>query len=319
MNPHALPTPEDIPVAMARIRSLVKRTPILQSEVLDERLGLELIFKCEHLQKTGSFKLRGAMHAVSHLPDTCTGVATHSSGNHGAALALAAKLRGLTAEVVMPHNAIEAKVRAVKEHGGQVHFCEPTQQAREAGLSQWIKRGHMAIPPYDHPHIIQGQGTAALELIEQSPELDIIVAPIGGGGLISGTALAALNQPTKKRPRVIGVEPKGADDTYRSRLAGHRVSDHHPDTIADGLRAFVGEMNFALIQAHVDEVLCVTESQIIDAMTILMRDLKQVIEPSGAVPLAGVLAYRETFRGQRVGVILSGGNMNLPALIPTNG
>lgn len=316
MSDHSLPKPNDIPIARERIRSQVAQTPIMQSEVIDRHCGASVIFKCEQLQKTGSFKFRGASHAVSHLSDQCPGVATHSSGNHGAALAYAATQRGFRAEVVMPTNAIEAKVQAVNTYGGTVHFCEPTQQAREAGLAEWVSQGLIAIPPYDHPHIIQGQGTAALELMEQVSTLDVIVAPIGGGGLISGTALAALTQPKGSRPRVIGIEPKGADDTYRSVIQGHRVSDHHPETIADGLRAFVGELNFALIQTHVDDVLCVSESQITEAMAMLMKDLKQVIEPSGAVPFAGLLAHPDRFQGQRVGVILSGGNMNLPPLIP---
>ncbi len=320
MDPLSLPTPADIAPAYARIESVVTKTPIMRSDVLDKRLGAHIFFKCEHLQKTGSFKFRGASHAVSYLDDTCPGVATHSSGNHGAALALAASTRGFGAEVVMPRNAIAAKIKAVGTYGGRVHFCEPTQQAREAGLAQWIDQGLVAIPPYDHPHIIQGQATAAWELLAQVPELDVLVAPIGGGGLISGTALAALARGQGTVPEVIGVEPQGADDTYRSRALGRRVDDHHPDTVADGLRAFVGEMNFELIQAHVNDVLCVTEDAIIEAMRHLMSDLKQLIEPSGAVPMAGLLAHKKKFENKRVGVILSGGNMNLPqSLIDVEG
>lgn len=312
MDALTLPTPQDVPAAHARIRDLIVETPVMTSEVMDAHLGACLFFKCEQLQKTGSFKFRGASHAVSWLSDNCPGVATHSSGNHGAALALAAHLKGIGAEVVMPKNAIEAKIKAVSTHHGKVHFCEPTQQAREAGLAHWVDQGRVPIPPYDHPHIIAGQGTAALELMSQVKDLDVIVAPIGGGGLISGTALATLALHHPNKPRVIGVEPQGADDTYRSLAAGQRVTEHHPDTIADGLRALVGEMNLALIVAHVESVLCVTEQDIIEAMVWLWRDLKQVIEPSGAVAFAGILAHPEVFKGQRVGVILSGGNMNLP-------
>ncbi len=312
MDSLTLPTPQDVIDAHARIRDLIVETPVMTSAVMDTHCNAQLFFKCEQLQKTGSFKFRGASHAVSWLPDDCPGVATHSSGNHGAALALAAHLRGISAEVVMPQNAIQAKIDAVGTYQGQVHFCEPTQRAREAGLAHWVDQGRVAIPPYEHPHIIAGQGTAAWELMHQVTDLDVIVSPIGGGGLISGTALAtrALNHP--KRPRVIGVEPKGADDTYRSLAQGARVDDHQPDTMADGLRALVGEMNLSLIEAHVESVLCVTEDQILEAMQWLWRDLKQVIEPSGAVALAGLMAHPEIFKGQRVGVILSGGNMNLP-------
>lgn len=313
MDSLSLPTPQDVLDAHARIQDLIVETPIMTSAVMNTHCSAQLFFKCEHLQKTGSFKFRGASHAVSWLPDDCQGVATHSSGNHGAALALAAHLRGISAEVVMPKNAIKAKIDAVGTHHGRVHFCEPTQQEREAGLAYWVDQGRVAIPPYDHPHIIAGQGTVAWELMHQVKDLDVIVSPIGGGGLISGTALAtlALNHP--KRPRVIGVEPKGADDTYRSLAQGRRVDDHHPNTVADGLRALVGKMNLSLIEAHVESVLCVTEDQILEAMQCLWRDLKQVIEPSGAVALAGLMAHPEIFKGQRVGVILSGGNMNLPS------
>jgi len=312
MDSLILPTPQDVIDAHARIRDLIVETPVMTSAVIDALCNAQLFFKCEQLQKTGSFKFRGASHAVSWLPDDCPGVATHSSGNHGAALALAAHLRGISAEVVMPQNAIQAKIDAVGTYQGHVHFCEPTQRAREAGLAHWVDQGRVAIPPYEHPHIIAGQGTAAWELMHQVTDLDVIVSPIGGGGLISGTALAtrALNHP--KRPRVIGVEPKGADDTHRSLAQGRRVDDHQPDTMADGLRALVGEMNLSLIEAHVESVLCVTEDQILEAMQWLWRDLKQVIEPSGAVALAGLMAHPELFKGQRVGVILSGGNMNLP-------
>lgn len=307
-----LPTPDDVILAHQRLQGLVDQTPVLSFESINRCFGMEVFFKCEHLQKTGSFKLRGASHAVSWLDSDCPGVATHSSGNHGSALAKAAQLRGLRAEVVMPKNAIEAKIKAVEMNGGRVHFCEPTQQAREAGLQHWIEQGLVAIPPYDHPHIIAGQGTCAFELIEQVPKLDAIFSPIGGGGLISGTALACLAATSGQPPKVFGVEPKGADDTHRSLKQGRRVDDHQPNTIADGLRAMVGEMNFSLIQAHVAEVFCVEEDEIIKAMEILWRDLKQVVEPSGAVALAGLLNHLPQFQGQRVGVILSGGNLNLP-------
>jgi len=312
MSPFHPPNPSAVIDAHQRIKGLVDKTPILRFEAIDRCFGMEVFFKCEHLQKTGSFKFRGASHAVSWLEPTCPGVATHSSGNHGAALAKAAQSKGIGAEVVMPDNAIEAKVAAVEIHGGRVHRCAPTQKDREAGLAHWVEQGLVAIPPYDHPHIIAGQGTLALELMEQVPNLDAIFSPIGGGGLIAGIALATLTQDASHRPDVIGVEPLGANDTHRSLQKGQRVEDHHPETIADGLRALVGALTFEIIQQHVKEVVCVSEDEIIQAMHIAWRDLKQVIEPSGAVALAGLLANLHAHQGKRVAIVLSGGNMNLP-------
>ena len=304
---------EHVVEAHRRIEPLIERTPVMTSQSLNDELSASVFFKCEHLQKTGSFKFRGASHAVFQLDGACPGVATHSSGNHGAALALAARSMGLPARVVMPRGAIQAKVQAVGQYGGDVEHCQPTQAAREAGLARWVDAGWWPIPPYDHPHIIAGQGTCGLELMDQVADLDVIVSPIGGGGLISGIALATQRQPAHNRPKIVGIEPAGADDTHRSLNAQQRVTEHHPDTIADGLRALVGEMNFDIIQAHVDEVLCVTDRQIVSAMDWLFADLKQVIEPSGAVALAGVLNHPDRFRGQRIGVVLSGGNMDLPS------
>ncbi|MEE4330611.1 MAG: pyridoxal-phosphate dependent enzyme [Wenzhouxiangella sp.] len=305
--------PDDLLLAKQRIREIVLATPIMRSDAIDAELGLQAVFKCEQLQHTGSFKLRGASHAVSLLPEDCPGVATHSSGNHGAALARAARARGLAAQVVMPENAVRAKVDAVRAQGGVVHFCEPTQQAREAGLAEWVARGYEAVPPYDDDRIIAGQGSCALELFEQDPELDFVVAPVGGGGLLAGTALAAR---TLDRPvSVIGVEPDGADDTRRSLAAGERVTEHHPRTMADGLRALIGQRNLELIETHAETVLGVDEHDIVAAMVLVWHHLKQVVEPSGAVALAGVMTHPELFRGRRVGVILSGGNLDIPPLL----
>ncbi len=285
----------------------------MTSDMLDELTGATLFFKCEHLQTTGSFKLRGASHAVSLLPDNCPGVATHSSGNHGAALARAASLRGFRAEIVVPEGAVADKVENIRRHGGNVHFCEPTQAGREAALARLVDEGFAPVPPYDDDRIITGQGSAALELMEQVDDLDMIVTPVGGGGLVSGTALAA--QTAARPPSVVGVEPSGADDTARSLALGRRVDDHRPDTIADGLRALVGERNLALIQRHVDAVLTVSEEQIISAMERIWAQLKQTAEPSGAVALAGILADPDRFSGQRVGVMISGGNLDVSALL----
>lgn len=299
--------------ALAMIAGHVRRTPVMTSESLNRLTGFDLMFKCEQLQRTGSFKFRGASFAVSQLPDDCPGVATHSSGNHGAALAAAAAARGFSADVVMPENAVASKVEAVRAYGGRVHFCEPNQAAREAGLQTLIDQGKTAIPPYDHEHIIAGQGTVALEFLAQVPALDDVVAPIGGGGLLAGITLAAAQ--VAPQVRITGAEPAGADDAARSLAGGERVSDHDPRTIADGLRALIGTRTFAVLAAHGIEVITVSETQIVEAMTLAWRHLKQVIEPSGAVPLAGVLASRDRFAGRRVGVVLSGGNLEVGALL----
>lgn len=306
-------TPHDLLAARERLRERVELTPVMTSRDIDELTGATVFFKCEHLQRTGSFKLRGATNAVAALPADCPGVATHSSGNHGAALALAASQRGMRAEIVVPEGAVPAKVDNIRRCGGHVRFCQPTQAGREAALAERVAAGLVPVPPYDDDRIIAGQGSVALELMEQVERLDLIVAPVGGGGLVSGTALAALTHPTP--PGVIGVEPAGADDTARSLAAGQRVSDHRPETMADGLRALVGERNLALIERHVREVVTVGEEAIADAMAVVFSRLKQVVEPSGATALAGVLSRPGAFAGRRVGVILSGGNLDVTACL----
>lgn len=305
--------PADIQTAHRRIAHAIRRTPVMNAPEINEMLGLELFFKCEQLQHTGSFKLRGATHAVSLLPDDCPGVATHSSGNHGAALARAARDRGLPAHVVMPENAVDFKVEAVRRYGGEVHFCAPNQQAREAGLAEWVEKGFEAVPPYDDDRIIAGQGTCAMELLEQVDDLNLVIAPVGGGGLLAGTALAVMAH--AGAVEVYGAEPSGADDTARSLAAGSRVEDHHPDTIADGLRALVGVRNLGIIQNQVRAVVTVSESRIVDAMDLAWSGLKQLIEPSGAVALAAVMDRAEAWRGKRIGVILSGGNLDTAPLL----
>jgi len=299
--------------ALTRIAGLIRRTPVMRSDSLNRRTGLDLVFKCEHLQKTGSFKFRGASFAVSRLAADSTGVATHSSGNHGAALAAAATARGLSADVVMPSNAVSAKVEAVRAYGGRVHFCEPDQASRERGLAELVEAGRTAIPPYDHDDIITGQGTVAVEFLAQEPRLDDLVAPIGGGGLLSGIALAASRQ--APHLRVLGAEPERADDAARSLSAGERVTNHRPDTIADGLRALIGSRNFSILRAHGIEVLTVSEAEIVDAMRQIWQHLKQAIEPSAAVPLAAILRHKERFQQRRIGVVLSGGNMAFDELL----
>lgn len=313
MAVESLLSPEDVVRARERIRSMIRTTPVMTSDVLDELTGARLFFKCEHLQTTGSFKLRGASHAVSLLADDCPGVATHSSGNHGAALARAAALRGFRAEIVVPEGAVACKVDNIRRHGGNIHFCEATQAGREAALARLVEQGFEPVPPYDDDRIIAGQGSVALELMEQVDDLDVIVAPVGGGGLVSGTALAARS--VARSPSVVGVEPSGADDTARSLALGRRITDHDPRTMADGLRALVGERNLELIGRCVETVVTVSEAQILAAMEQIWSNLKQTAEPSGAVALAGILADPDRFRDRRVGVIVSGGNLDVKGML----
>jgi threonine dehydratase len=271
-------------------------------------LGCDLLCKCEHLQRTGSFKFRGASNAVARLREAGISgdVATHSSGNHGSALALAARMDGRTAHVVMPDNASALKVDVVQSNGGVVHFCPPSQDDRESGLARMVQAGHTPIPPYDHFDIIAGQGTAALELVESHPGLDILIAPVGGGGLIGGTALVANDHGIT----VYAAEPAGAADTAASMALGHRVSSVQPDTIADGLRALVGERNFVIIQRHVRQVLTVEEEEIRTAMVFFWRHTRMLIEPSSAVAIAAIRRHPQVFSGRKVGAIISGANIH---------
>jgi len=294
--------------AHERIRGSIRQTPVISEQALDEMLNCRVFFKCEHLQRTGAFKFRGASNAIALLGERNTkgDVATHSSGNHGAALALAASLDGRKAHVVMPENASPIKIEAVRRYGGQIHLCEPTQAAREAGLARLVADGHLAIPPYDHNDIICGQGTAALELFQQQPDLEIVVAPVGGGGLISGTALVASDAGVI----TMGAEPAGAADTAASLKQGKRVESFQPDTIADGLRALVGVRNFDIIQAHVEQVLTVSEEEIREAMRLFWQTFRMLIEPSSAVTLAAIAQNPDLFAGRKLGVIISGANID---------
>jgi threonine dehydratase len=310
-----LPTLADIQHAATRIKPYAHRTPVLTCASVNQLVGAELFCKCENFQKVGAFKFRGACNAVFALSaaEAQRGVATHSSGNHGAALALAARLRGIPAWIVMPKNAPAVKKAAVAGYGGHVVFCEPTQAAREAMLSQvTAEHGATFIPPYNHLHVIAGQGTAALELCEDVSGLDVVLAPVGGGGLISGTALAvtALSPGT----RVIAAEPAAADDAYRSLQAGHIIPSVQPKTIADGLLTSLGDLTFAIIQRHVAQIVTVSEAAIISAMRMVWERMKLIIEPSAAVPLGALLEQRLDLRGQRIGMILSGGNVDLDRL-----
>jgi threonine dehydratase len=304
-----------IRAAHERIRPYVHRTPVLTSSRLDEASGASLLFKCENFQKVGAFKARGATNAVFALDDETArrGVATHSSGNHGAAVARAAKLRGIPAHIVMPSNSATVKIRAIESYGAQIVFCEPTEEAREATCAEVIKGiGAALIHSFENEHVIAGQGTAALELLEDVPDLDIVMCPVGGGGLLSGTAVAAKSmQPNIK---VIAVEPANADDAAQSFRAGRRLVTEKKFTIADGLRTNVGEPNFEIIQRYVDDIVTVNEEAIALAMRAIWETMKIIIEPSAAVPYASIFDRAIDVSGKRVGIILTGGNVDLDAL-----
>lgn len=304
-----------IEAAHKRIQPFIHRTPIMTSSAINEIAGCEVVFKCENFQKVGAFKARGAANAVMKLKEAqkSKGVATHSSGNHAAALARAATVAGIPSYIVMPSNAPEIKKKAVKGYGGIIIECEPTLKARETTLEETVKKtGATFIPPYDNMDVIEGQATCALELIEDQEDLDVILAPVGGGGLLGGTSLAA--QYLSPGIEIIGTEPQGADDAFQSFYANKLIPQTSPNTIADGLRTSLGAWNFKLIQTYVSDILLVSDSQIIDAMRLIYERMKIVVEPSCAVPLAALLANQDRFRGKKVGIILSGGNVDLERL-----
>lgn len=310
--PADLPSHADVRAAAQRIHGLIKRTPLLCSEALNRLAGAELHFKCENLQIGGAFKLRGASHALALLDDAAAarGVCTHSSGNHGAALARAARARNLACTVVVPEGTNERKLANMRAQGAQLIRCAPTQQAREQTLAAHQQEtGATPVHPYDDAAVIAGQGTAALEMQEQAPDLEALLVPVGGGGLMAGTLLAV-----DGRIPVWGAEPAGADDAARSLAAGQRVIEQVPATLCDGLRATIGQRNFALIQAQAAGILTVSDRQVIQAMRLLWDELKLVVEPSAATGLAAVLAHPEHFHDRRLGIILTGGNVDLEQL-----
>ncbi|HUK03293.1 MAG TPA: pyridoxal-phosphate dependent enzyme [Steroidobacteraceae bacterium] len=305
----------DVREAHARIRPYIHRTPVMTSATLDELAGGQLYFKCENFQKIGAFKARGAHNAVFALTpqEAAHGVATHSSGNHGAAVALAARSRGIPAYVVMPSNVAAVKKEAVARYGAQVTFCEPSLAARERTVEQLLAATHAYfVHPYNDLRVMAGQGTSVLELLEEVPDLDVIVCPVGGGGQIAGVAVAAKG--VKPGIRVIGAEPAAADDARRSLQSGTRVMANDPQTIADGLRASLGDLSFALIREHVDDIVTVSEAAIVSAMRRVWEVMKIVIEPSSAVPVAALLEGALPAAGRRIGVILSGGNVDTDRL-----
>jgi len=311
----SLPDIEQIHAAAARIAPHARVTPVMRSAALDALSGAELYFKCEHLQRGGAFKFRGACNAVWALNDAqaAHGVVTHSSGNHGNALALAAATRGIAAHVVVPEGAVRAKVEAIERAGAILHRCAPTQAAREAMCAE-VQRatGAELVHPYADTRVMAGQGTVALELLLQAPELDALITPVGGGGLASGVAIAA--HAANPGLALFGAEPQGADDAVQSLARGGRVSGIAPDTLCDGLRALIGVSNLDALRRHQVQVISVTDAETIAAMQLIWSELKQVVEVSSATVLAAVLRQPERFAGRRLGLVITGGNVDLQAL-----
>ena len=308
-------TLNDIRAAAQRIGPYIHRTPVLTNESLNQRTGAQVYLKCESLQKVGAFKFRGACNAVFSLGDdeAAPSVSTHSSGNHAQALALAAKLRGIPAYIVMPRNAPKVKKEAVAGYGGQITFCEPTLEARESTLAEIASEtGSTIVHPYDNERVIAGQGTATLELLEEIPDLDVIIAPVGGGGLISGTAIAATE--TRNGIRVIAGEPEMADDAYLSMQLKEIVPSTNPKTIADGLLTSLGKITFPIIQGRVEQIITASESAIIESMKFIWERAKIIIEPSAAVAVAVLWEGKIDLSRLKVGIILSGGNVDLEKL-----
>nr|WP_288852711.1 beta-hydroxyaspartate dehydratase BhcB [uncultured Acidovorax sp.] len=310
-----IPGLPDMQAARERIARHIHRTPIFTSRMLNELSGAELFFKCENFQKAGAFKARGAANAVFSLSDdeAARGVATHSSGNHGTCLSYAAGRRGIPCTVVMPRTAPQAKKDAVKGYGGRVVLCEPSTSSREAVFAQVVaETGAEFVHPYNDPRVIAGQATCSAELIEQVEGLDAVVAPIGGGGMISGTCLTLSN--LAPAIKIYAAEPEQADDAYRSFKAGHIIADDAPNTVADGLKVPLKDLTWHFVRNHVTDVLTASEEEIVDAMKLTWKRLKIVMEPSSAVPLAAILKNRDAFAGKRVGVIITGGNVDLDKL-----
>ena len=310
-----IPGISDIREAAARIAPLVHRTPVLTSLAINEICGMQLFFKCENLQKVGAFKFRGACNAVMSLgeAEAAAGVATHSSGNHAQALALAARMRGIPAHIVMPETSPKIKQKAVAGYGGRITLCKPTLQAREETLEQVVaETGATFIHPFNNDRIIAGQGTAALELLEEITDLDAIIAPVGGGGLMSGTAIAA--KALAPDISVWGAEPAGADDAIRSLAAGRIIPSQNPRTIADGLLTSLADKTFAIISRHVERIYPASDEAIVRAMRLIWERMKIIVEPSGAVPLAALLEKGPGGKAQKVGIIISGGNLDLDRL-----
>lgn len=319
---------DQIQAAHQRIAPHIHRTPLLQNQWINRHLGRQVYFKCEHFQKGGAFKIRGAINSMLQLDpqQLSCGVVTHSSGNHAQALAIAAKMLRtslkceLRCTVIMPENSPKIKILATQENGADVIFCQPNQAARIAATHEVIQRtGATLVHPFDQPNIILGQATAAKEILEQQPDLGTVVVPVGGGGLLAGTCLVAKAWPDRAAVQVLAAEPSGADDAFRSFSSGQRVTEHTPNTIADGLLTTLGDLTWPIIRQHVDAIVTVTDAQIQDAMQLLWERLKWVVEPSGAVPLAGLIQAIEQQTlplpaDQPIGVLLSGGNRSFAGI-----
>ncbi|NBU36492.1 MAG: threonine/serine dehydratase [Bacteroidetes bacterium] len=308
----SIPTFAELRLTQDAMKNMIHRTPVLTNQYIDELVGGSVYFKCENFQKVGAFKMRGAASASLRLDEDNKkrGIATHSSGNHAQAVARAAQVLGIPAYIVMPQNAPKIKIEGTRSYGAEIIFCEPNQHARELTLAEVVnKTGAYFIHPYDNYDVIAGQASATLELLTDFPALDIIIAPVGGGGLLSGTALAAhyINPDLI----VLGSEPKRVDDAFRSFRSGHIEKNERVDTIADGLRTTLGTLTLDLIKRHVTDILTVEEEEIVQAMRMIWERMKIIIEPSCAVPLAAILANKEIFIGKKTGVILTGGNVDL--------
>ena len=310
-----VPDINDIKLAFDKIKNQIHRTPVLSSQSINTISGSDVYFKCENFQKVGAFKFRGASNAVlslSEVESKC-GVATHSSGNHAQALALAAKMRNIPAYIVMPNNSPEVKKNAVLGYGAEIIYCEPTLEARESTLESVVKRtGATFIHPYNNFNVIAGQGTAALELLNEVHNLDIIMTPVGGGGLLSGTSITIKS--IDKSIKVIAAEPSGADDAFRSKLNGRIEPSINPKTICDGLLTSLGTLTFKVISELTDEILVVEDEWTIKAMKLIWERMKIIVEPSACVTLGSILKYPDKFKGKKVGIILSGGNLDLTKL-----
>ncbi|MGY3670990.1 beta-hydroxyaspartate dehydratase BhcB (plasmid) [Marinovum sp. KMM 9989] len=314
-TPMYIPTFDDMLAAHERIKPHIRRTPIRVSDYLNELTGAELFFKCENFQEPGAFKVRGASNAVFGLDEAQAklGVATHSSGNHASCLSYAAMLRGIPCNVVMPRTAPQAKKDTVARYGGKITECEPSTSSREETFAKvQAETGGDFVHPYNDPRVIAGQGTCAREMLEQTDGLDYIVAPIGGGGMISGTCLTVSNMAPETR--IIAAEPDQADDAYRSFKAGYIIADDAPKTIADGLLVPLKDLTWHFVSNHVHNIFTASDPEIVDAMKLVWKHLRIVMEPSSAVPLATILKNPETFKGKRVGIVITGGNVDLDKL-----
>lgn len=315
LNGMTVPTFDDVKEAHERIKPHIHRTPVLTSSYLDGLTGAQLFFKCENFQKAGAFKVRGASNAVFGLSDDLAkrGVATHSSGNHALSLSYAAGRRGIPCHVVMPRTAPQAKKDAVKGYGGIITECEPSTSSREEYFARvQAETGADFVHPYNDPRVIAGQGTCSRELMEQTDGLDCVVAPIGGGGMVSGTCLTLSN--IAPEVRIYAAEPEQADDAARSFRAGHIIADDAPDTVADGLKVPLKDLTWHFVSTHVTDILTASEQEIVDAMRLIWQRMKIVMEPSSAVPLATILKNPDVFAGKRVGVVITGGNVDLDKL-----